>query len=223
MRHFRVSRKNEGIWQIQASSVGEFSPALLESLVERFRRLDLKITKSADITYFVESTDDSNPDDIGGFLIEFGWQTHGDPPGHFIRASSFDQRTDPAIRYAFINNSITHLGLNNVVQIEGDEDGFTLTSAPGWSLYEFETWLNKRNPSFFRTGPFSSFDEVWQCAERFRVSPLCKRIDRLAVSYFVAPDVYETMCEQLNEVANEWGVSFFGSYADGIDPYTQRR
>jgi hypothetical protein len=219
MRHFRVSHKNEGSWQIQVSSGGEFSVDLLQSTMDRFRRLDLKVTKSADVTYLGERADDSAPDTIRTFLIEFGWRTQSGPPGHFIRASLLDGGAPPSIRYAFIDSAVTHLGLNDVLQIEGNEKEFSVSAAHGWSLYEFETWLNKTNPSSFRIGPFPSFDDVWQRAERLRADPLGKQINRLAVSFFVAPDVYETMYDELNELANDWGVGLYGSYANGIDPY----
>jgi hypothetical protein len=220
MRHFRVSPKNEGIWQIQASSGGGFSLDLLESTAERFPRLDVRKTKSAYITCHVESLDVSGPDEIDEFFIEFGWRTQSGPPGHFIRHHSSNPRSSVSARFAFISSAITHLSLNDAVQLEGNESEFTVTAAPGWSLYEFETWSDKRNPSFFRIGPFPSFDDVWQRAERFCAGPLGKQVSRLAVSFVASPDVYETIYEQLNELANEWKVGLYGNYADGIDPYT---
>lgn len=220
MRHFRVSHKNEGIWQIQVSSGGEFSLDILESTVERFRRLDFKKTKSAYVTCLVESLSASGPDEIDEFFIEFGWHTQSGLPGYMISVHSSNPRTCVSARFAFLSSAITDLSLNDALQLKGDESEFTVTAAPGWSLYEFETWSDKRNLSFFRIGPFSSFDDVWRRAERFRAGPLGQQISRLAVSFVASPDVYETTYEQLNELANEWQVGLYGNYADGIDPYT---
>lgn len=220
MRHFRVSHKNERIWQIQASSGGKFSLDVLESTVERFRRLDLSRTKSAYITCRVESLGANSPDEIDEFFIEFGWHTQSGLPGCMIRVHSSNPRSSVSARFAFLNSAITDLSLNDAVQLKGNDNQFTVIAAPGWSLYEIETWSDKRNLSFFRIGPFSSFDDVWRRAERFCTGPLCKRICRLAVSFVATPDVYETIYEQLNELSNEWKVGLYGNYADGIDPYT---
>jgi hypothetical protein len=188
--------------------------------VEGFRRLDLGKTKSANITCLAESLDVSGPDEIDRYFIEFGWLTQSGPPGYFIRVHSTNPRSSVSARFAFLSSAILDLSLNDAVQLKGDESEFTVTAAPGWSLYEFETWSDKRNLSFFRIGPFSAFDDVWQRAERFRAGPLGKPISRLAVSFVASPDVYETLYERLNELSNEWKVGLYGNYADGIDPYT---
>jgi len=220
MRHFRVCHTNERIWEIAAGADGKYDPNLLKATVERFRNVHLEQTRIALLEYTADGPYDADPDKLGIVRLESSWRTIEDPPGYLIRVFSSNARSSPATRYAFLINSHEPLNFREIVRVVGDEKGFTLAAAPGWSLYEYQERFDKRNPHHFMVGPFPSFDDVWERAERFRASALGRDINRLSISFAMAPDIYETMHGHLNELANEWEVDTYGSYADGIDPYT---
>lgn len=223
MRHFRVCHTNEGIWEISAESGGKFDAGLLESVIPRYGAIDLERMRSTRVSYIREGRYVSdNPNDLGEIAVHFGWRTHAGPPGYYLQASCSNPRANAATRYAFITSVIENLDVKDFVRVVGDERDFVLKAANGWSLYELERdWApHDHNPSFFPIGPFPSFDDVRWRGEHFRATPLGKQIDRLWIGSCVTPDVYETMYEQLNALANEWHVDLYGSYADGIDPYT---
>lgn len=224
LRHFRVCHRNEGIWEISAVSGGRFHDALLENVIARFGALEFERMQSARASYIKDGpylSDD--PNDLGQISIDFGWRTHDGPPGYYLQVMCSNARSSVATRFRFITRAIEQLDAKDLVRVVGDEQSFALRAADGWSLYELEDvagQLPRKDPRYFPLGPFSSFAEVWRRAERFRHTALDQPIDELWVGCTVTPEVYESLHEQLNGLANDWHVNLYGSYADGINPYS---
>jgi hypothetical protein len=219
VRHFRICHQNKRIWEIMAQSGCRFESDLLEQSLTRFRSLDFRNTNAATISCRIGESVGASADCAGEAKVEFGWRNSEGIPGFFIYTSLLGRQVPPHLRYSFLTKAIDCLNLNDIVSLSGNETEFNVHAKEGWCLYEWETWSKKINPCFLRVGPFQSFNEAASRATAFLKIPHTKRIETLSLGFTLAPDMYESMYEQLNELANDWDVHFLGSYADNISPY----
>jgi hypothetical protein len=103
-----------------------------------------------------------------------------------------------------------------------EESALYVKSTSPWKVELSGADLKGRNPSLFRLAPFADFSAAWNRIDNALKSSAVKTIENIALSLTFNPPQFEALLDKLNDLASGWEVHLYGSYADGIDPYTAR-
>lgn len=218
LRPFHVCDANSRIWQVAVGSESKCDVRLLAATLRRFRALDHATMRAASIELVSRDTFFTQPVEIESSCR---WQEVKRPYGYQVTVRLRTRCTSTATRLEFVKRSIGYLGVESMVRIEGDEKQFLLRPAEGWSLYILEDERPPYyDPDFVKVGAFFDFEHAWCHIERFRESEFGQDLKGIEVHLVMNPQVYESTYDQLNELANDWVISFLGRYADSTDPYT---
>lgn len=157
----------------------------------------------------------------GDHWISCGWERSGESPHYSVGVRHKYSLANVPQCADYFARAIAQAGLADRIQVNSDGENFTVDADQPDELWISGADIRRRNPDVFRYYGLASFREAWTCFERILVCPeLVERINRINLFMRMPPPVYEQLMPACNELADNWAVSLYGAYADGIDPYT---
>ena len=225
LKHFRVCDRNENVWEVSLGLDRKYDPNILKRWTAFCIELPRPQIRKHFLNCFVNYTGAPCKDMYGEYDIGVRW----DPPpqangvklalGQFGGQELEYELTDD-ITATFFTKAISDAGLAPWVSLKHEERGYDVYGESPWRVEAINRNQHRKSPSTLNIGPFESFQAAWESAERALFGPAVKRIDNLSLHLVMNPIEYETLRERFNNLASGWEVYLYGSYAEGIDPYT---
>lgn len=220
MRQFRVCHTNDRIWQVSANLHCRHQDSQLSDITSLFRQFEHTPIRGIGATFFVRVSDQECESIYGEFAVGVNMQHLEGRWSRMIQVAQFSGMADREGRMHFFDVAIDRLRLSENLQLIGNPDKFRIDAIRPLKMGISGADLKGQNPSLFWVELSESFDEAWSRIQCLLADPTIKHIDNISTGLTMTPDDFEVLHHKLNEFARGWQVSFYGSYADGIDPYT---
>lgn len=214
LEHFRLARgKNDNVWEVNLSLSGFY----LQSEWTRWSLFFESLTTSA-VRYghlTCDCLENRFPPDPArrDFCVSAVKRFNA---GSSVVFGAWAPNVPLERRLQFASGALASLGLIDRVVVENGK--LKLSGDLPWHVGVGEV---SDGIATLELREIGSLPDAIVIAERILRSPLVN-VARTYMSMTCAlvPPAYEAMLDELNRLSNQWSITLYGSYADGIDPYT---
>lgn len=210
LRQFRIARgKNDNVWEVTLSLRAMFDEEIWNRWARFGSALSREIARNAHITCYCDDGLAPRQRELGDFSVSASKRFREEPYA-VLSLSTWGSSLSVERKHRFISMALESIGAVA-------NEGFKADTSVAYTVRKVDTADGLAAIDF--TGVEGMSNAITMAKRILQSKSLGISRNCMRMSCTLIPPAYESMLDELNALSNDWHLTLYGSYADGVDPY----